>query len=61
MTDAELRKRLAQALKETRRILVRMQSAGWKDLQLIALYESHAVKLEDQLAYLISGYKFVTK
>ena len=61
MTDTELRKRLTQALKETRRILGRMQSAGWKDLQLIALYESHAAKLEDQLAYLTSGYKFVIK
>lgn len=61
MTDAELRKRLTQALKETRRILVRMQSAGWKDLQLIAFYEAHAVNLENQLAYLTSGYKFVTK
>jgi hypothetical protein len=61
MTNAELRKRLAQALKETRRILVKMHSAGCKDLQLIAVYEAHVVKLEDQLAYLTSGYKFVTK
>ena len=61
MTDVELRKRLAQALKETRRILVRMHSAECKDLQLIALLEAHVVKLEDQLAYLTSGYKFVTK
>jgi signal transduction histidine kinase len=61
MTDAELRKRLAQALKETRRILVRMHSAECKDLQLITLLEAHVVKLEGQLAYLTSGYKFVTK
>jgi signal transduction histidine kinase len=61
MTDAELRKRLTQALKETRRVVVKMHSAGCKDLQLIAFYESHVAKLEDQLAYLTSGYKFVTK
>jgi len=61
MTDIELRKRLTQALKETRRVVVKMHSAGCKDLQLIAVYESHMAKLEDQLAYLTSGYKFVTK
>ena len=52
---------MTQALQETRRILVRMQSAGWKDLQLIAFYEAHVANLENQLAYLTSGYKFVTK
>jgi signal transduction histidine kinase len=61
MADAELRKRLTQALKETRRVVVKMHSAGYKDLQLIAVYEAHVTKLEDQLAYLTSGYKFVTK
>ena len=61
MTDAELKKRLNQALQETRRILVKMHSAKWKDLQLIATYEAHVAKLENQLAYLTSDYKFVTK
>ena len=61
MTDAELRKRLTQALQETRRILVKMHSEKWKDLKLIALYEAHVANLENQLAYLTSGYKFVTK